>query len=374
LKRQNFVFNYSTPHAEGLFDPKIVLGFGRTELGVPTPYGSAGVTSSLSGKVENDFNLSPGNTVTVGVDFYDDEAEYSDPTVTIREAATNVGAYAQARLTPIDRLRLSFGARADRHEFEGVDGSTTDNDGFSGNASAAYDATGWLTLKAGYSRVFGGVALAENFILNENWTYAGGIEPVRAENTTLGFATHYKGFTFGAGVFRSDFDNARNENYGGGAALTADFETKGYNLSVGYNWGPGFARLTYTDTDFEIDGQPGDTDLGQYLGTPVGQIFALEVAHSFQNIGLTVGGTLDAALKNDDPEAAGLRPLDSYEAVGLYAQYTPPSMDYLTLRAEANNIFDETYADRATYGQEFGNVIPLYEPGRSFLVKAKVTF
>jgi hemoglobin/transferrin/lactoferrin receptor protein len=374
LKRQNFVFNYSTPHAEGLFDPKLVLGFGRTELGVPTPFGSAGVTSSLSGKVENDFNLSPGNTVTVGVDFYDDEAEYSDPTVTIREAATNVGAYAQARLTPIDRLRLSFGARADRHEFEGVDGSTTDNDGVSGNASAAYDATDWLTLKAGYSRVFGGVALAENFILNENWTYTGGIEAVRSENTNLGFETHYRGFTFGAGIFRSDFDNARNESYGGGAALTADFETKGYNLSVGYNWGPGFARLTYTDTDFEINGQPGDSDFGQYLGTPVGQIFALEVAHSFRDIGLMVGGTLDAALKNDDPQAAGLRPLDSYEAVGLYAQYTPPSMEYLTLRAEANNIFDETYADRATYGQEFGNVIPLYEPGRSFLVKAKVRF
>ena len=87
-----------------------------------------------------------------------------------------------------------------------------------------------------------------------------------------------------------------------------------------------------------------------------------------------VGGTLDAALKNDDPQAAGLRPLDSYEAVGLYAQYTPPSMEYLTLRAEANNIFDETYADRATYGQEFGNVVPLYEPGRSFLVKAKLRF
>lgn len=374
LKRQNFAFNYSTPNADGMWDPKAVLGYGRTEVGVPTPFGSVGETSSLSGKLENNFNFSPGNTLTVGVDFYDDKAEYDDPTVSIYEAATNVGLYAQARITPVDRLRLSFGMRGDQNWFEGTDGTEIDHAGLSGNASAAYDATDWLTLKAGYSRVFGGITLAENFILNENWSYAGGIEPVRSENMTLGFETHHRGFTFGAGIFRSDFDNARNETFGGGPQITSDFETQGYNISVGYNWGPGFARLTYTDTDFEIDGITGDSDFGQYLGTPIGQLFALEVAHSFRRTGLTLGGTLDVALENEDPAGVGLQPLGSYESLSFFAEYQPPQMQFLTLRVEANNLFDETYADRATYGQEFGNVIPLYEPGRSFLVKAKVTF
>ena len=38
------------------------------------------------------------------------------------------------------------------------------------------------------------------------------------------------------------------------------------------------------------------------------------------------------------------------------------------------NIFDETYADRATYGQEFGEVKPLYQPGRSFVLSLRATF
>ena len=54
--------------------------------------------------------------------------------------------------------------------------------------------------------------------------------------------------------------------------------------------------------------------------------------------------------------------------------YQPPSRPNLTFRADLKNIFDETYADRATYGQEFPNVTPLYESGRAFILTAKATF
>lgn len=374
LKRQNFAFNYSMPKADGLWDPKLVLGYGHTDLSVPVPFGSLGETGSFSGKVENNFNFSREDSVAVGVDFYNDRATYKDPTTDIHEQAANVGLYAQARIEPVEKVRLSFGARGDQQSFKGINGTEIDHNGLSGNASAAYDATDWLTLKAGHSRVFGGVSLAENFVMNQNWNYSRGIEPVRSENTTLGFETHYEGFTFGAGGFRSDFDNARNETSGGGPSLTSDFETRGYNLSVGYNWGPGFARLTYTDTELRIDGSPGDSDTGQYLGTPIGRLFALEVSHGFNGTGVTLGGTMDIALGDDDQEEAGQRALNSYKVFNLYAEYQPQDWEFLTLRVEGNNILDELYADRATYGQEFGNVIPLREAGRSFLVKAKATF
>ena len=36
--------------------------------------------------------------------------------------------------------------------------------------------------------------------------------------------------------------------------------------------------------------------------------------------------------------------------------------------------FHEVYADRATYGQDYEGVEPLYQPGRSFIVSLRATF
>ncbi|WP_372004277.1 TonB-dependent receptor [Tistrella mobilis] len=390
LRRRNLVATYEDTTREGMWNPRVVLGWNETDLGVPSPDDtvvySHGETTSLSGRVENRMFFTPDDSVTAGVDFYDDEASYKDRSSDMAETATNVGVYAQARLQPIDPLRLSFGLRGDQQWFEGVNGTEIDHAGLSGNASVAWDVRDDLTLKAGYSNVFGGVTLAENFILSERWTYAQGIKPVRSNNVTLGAEYRHEGFTFAAGVFRSRFKDARNEafyetlpNGGGrdytrGAELTSDFETEGYTLSAAYSWGPGFARISYTDTDLTIDGKPGDSDLGLYLGTPVGQLIAVEIAHRFETMGLLIGSTVEAAFENDDLVSQGNRSLEAYQALNLYAEYTPDLVNGLTLRGEVNNVFDQAYADRTTYGQEFSNVDPIYEPGRSFLIKATMAF
>ena len=87
----------------------------------------------------------------------------------------------------------------------------------------------------------------------------------------------------------------------------------------------------------------------------------------------TAGADAEIALDYDDV-AAGSKPLQGYEVFNAFVEYVPPQRPNLTLRAELKNIFDETYSDRATYGQEFGNVTPLYEPGRSFILTARATF
>ena len=47
----------------------------------------------------------------------------------------------------------------------------------------------------------------------------------------------------------------------------------------------------------------------------------------------------------------------------------------VSLRAEVNNLFDEQYSSRATYGQEFvGEVEPLTEPDRSIRLSAEIVF
>ncbi|MCC4239282.1 TonB-dependent receptor [Thalassospira povalilytica] len=374
MRRRNFTFNYGQNGADGLWDPKAVLAYSETYLYAPLTEQGRGTTGSFSGKFENDFNLSERDTITTGVDFYHDTAEYDGPTSDREEEATNFGGYAQARLQPLDPLRLSFGLRGDSQKFVGLDGTEIENEGLSGNVAAAVDVTEFLTINAGYSNVWGGIALAENYVMNPAWDYSKGVKPVRAENYTTGFEVQHEGFSFNAGIFRSTFDNARDPGWSTGPSVVVDFETRGYNLGAGYNWGPGFARVTYTDSEITLNGSPADSDGTQYLGAPLGRVIALEAAHTIEGINLTVGGTIDAALKNTDTADAGGTAQEAYEVVGLYAEYKPEAADYLTLRIEANNIFDEEYADRGSYGQDFTNVVPLYEPGRSFLLMAKAQF
>ncbi|MFC3230571.1 TonB-dependent receptor [Marinibaculum pumilum] len=374
LRNSTYSLNYSTPHATGLFDPSLVVGYSEQRTEVLDPFGSIGITGGWNGKLENDFNLSPRDRITVGTDFYSSKAQYKDPTTNVQETATNVGIYAQARLVPVDPLRLSFGLRGDRQWFKGVDGTKLTNSGASGNISAAYDVADFLTLSAGYSNVWGGIALAENYILNPAWTYASGIKPVRSQNGVVDAEVRYMGFTFRAGLFESRFSNARDESFRGGPDLTADFKTRGYNLGAGYAWQSGFARLTFIDSRISLNGAVTDSDATQYLGTPIGRVFALEAAQRFDSIGVTVGGTAQAALKNSETADAGFQPQDPYKVLNLFGEYRPAQLDFLTLRLDVKNVFDEAYADRATYGQEFSTVRPLMEPGRSFMVSAKARF
>jgi len=77
------------------------------------------------------------------------------------------------------------------------------------------------------------------------------------------------------------------------------------------------------------------------------------------------------AFENDatDPDLPG------YEVLNLYTSYTPAAFDQLELRLDVRNVFDATYASRSSDGLDAtGAVVPLTEPGRTFLVTAKMRF
>ncbi len=379
LVRQNVVLTYTDETPEGLWDPKAVLAYGVTDLEVPEPWGSAGTTDSFNGKFENRFAFDMGS-ITAGVDFYADEAEYREPGYRVSEAARNVGLYAQARIEPFERTRISTGARVDHQWFEGTDGSDFENSGLSGNLSGEYDITEHLTAKAGWSHVWAGVPLAENFIMNPGWAYADGPDPVTSDNLTAGLVLRWKDFTFEGNVFRTDIDNARAPSYRGGPLISHDYRSQGFDLSARYDWDSGYARVKFARVDAELDGAVVDSYLGNYLGVPLGDMIGFEVAHTFADTGLTVGGTLEIALPYSDTYVEGVpagderRKLPGYEVLNLFAQYVPEAAPNVTLRAEVKNLFDETYSSRATYGQDYATVTPLLEPGRTFKLTATARF
>lgn len=382
IDRQNFVFTYTDTSPEGWWDPRVVLAYSGSEVTVPV-YGPAGYlydatgnTTSFNGKFENKFSFEIGNVVA-GVDFYSDIADLDADVDSSKEKARNVGFYAQARLEPWDRTRLSFGGRADHQWFTGVGGQDYDNGGLSANISGEYDLTDVLTAKAGFSHVWAGIPLAENFVMNPAWTYGpDGPEPVTANNYMIGLEAEYEGFTAEASVFRTDIYNARAVRYNppaAGAIIERDMESQGFELGAGYEWANGYVKVKYAHIRVDIDGAPADSDTGNYLATPVGDIITITAAHTFVDWGLTVGGDIEIAPEYDHV-ASGAPAYKAYEVVNLFAEWKPEALPNFTFRAEVQNVFDETYSDRATYGQEFGTVRPLYEPGRSFLLTAKATF
>ena len=108
------------------------------------------------------------------------------------------------------------------------------------------------------------------------------------------------------------------------------------------------------------------------FGAPLGTVIAFELEQETGIAGLRVGGGVDAALDYAVP--AGDNDLDGYQVVNVFAEYVPPSMDTLVLRAEIGNLFDKNYADRATYGGEYSSVTTLKEPGRTLALTAVARF
>lgn len=382
IDRKNYVFTYTDTTPEGMWDPTLMLAYGGTVVDTPVyaasgyQYNAVGETTTFNGKFENKFAFDIGNVIA-GVDFYSDKADLQASRDSSREKARNVGFYTQARLEPWERTRISLGGRADYQWFTGTGGQTFENGGFSGNISGEYDLTDFLTAKAGFSHVWAGIPLAENFIMNPAWRYgANGPDPTTANNYMIGLEAHHEGFTAEASLFRTDMFNVRDPSYSPvatGALISRDVESRGYELGAGYEWTSGYVKVKYAHIDVDIDGIPADSDSGNYIATPVGDVITITAAHTFDDWNLTVGGDI-AILPKYYHVPTGTPPYKAYEVVNLFADWKPEAMPALSFRAEVKNLFNETYADRATYGQEFGTVTPLYEPGRTFMLTAKATF
>lgn len=387
IDRQNTVFTYSRTSPLGWWDPKAVVAYSRTDVdtpiferpvgGSPLPvtYPGTGITDSFNGKFENRFGFGDFGGVTAGVDFYRDKALYKDRNYRVNERASNLGVYAQARLKPIERVRLSFGLRGDQQWFTGTTGQEFDDAGLSRNISGEFDLIPeHLTVRAGYSHVWGGVQLAENFIMNPAWRYGNGISPATSDNVMAGLVARWHGFTLEGSVFRTEVEDARAARFAvASATLLRDIESHGYEIGLGYAWEDGFIRGKYASVNVKIDGQRADSDTGTYLATPIGDVLTLTAAHTFRQWGVTIGADVEI-VRDYKKVAPGNLPLNGYEVVNVFAEYKPLQLPNLTLRAEVKNLLDQTYADRATYGQEFGTVTPLYQPGRAVVLSASARF
>ena len=366
-----------------MWDPSATLGFSENEIGsIGATETSIGVTRTYSATLKNRFHLGGGNSVTAGVDFLDQKSTASgDFWGTNRpfEESRTAGVFAQARLEPLANLKVSAGLRYDWNSFTGQDFSQTGNafdedaSGLSGNISVVYDATESLALRAGYSSVFGGYAVEDNFLFWQPWEYAS-LRPRRGKNAVVGADWRRGGWTLGAEIFKTQIDDTRGLS--GAVVNTYDFESRGYNLGATYGWDSGFARLTFSDSENYVNGQRASSFYVLDSGAPLGQVLALEVQQELAAWNMVVGGSVDAAFSysHNAVEADPVSELEGYEVVNLFAEYHPPSLQNVTIRAAVSNLFDRQYADRATYGGDYPDFPTLKEPGRTVSLVATVKF
>ncbi|WP_296988278.1 TonB-dependent receptor [Thalassospira sp. UBA1131] len=383
-KDTSFGVSYVDEQPTDMLAPELSLNYSKTHLDVPKLDDSTHIESvieTLNGKAANTFDVGMGD-LTAGFDFYHDEATGGGDTARpagragrFTETSTNIGVFSQARLSLTDRWRVSFGGRGDQQWFEGIDGTDFSEFGLSGNANTEYDVTDTVMAYGGLGTTFGGLPLGESAIYNYSgiWDYTG-FSPSRSYNAKLGSRVTLQDWAFDGNLFY----NLINESHDLSTSnrnTTVDLDTRGLNLSATYNYGPGYIRASYTHTNVKTDGSVPVSTSAAYQGVIVGDIVNVDAGHSFDDYGVRIGGNAELALSDDSPEDNGNEKLDSYFVANLYAEWVPEVLnDAVTLRVDAMNIFDRDYVARTTTGYDNSNVEPYHEPGRTFLISAKVDF
>jgi len=385
-ERITATFRYSLEGAEGQYDPDVLLYYNRNKLNRPNKSGYTRANGdfnsdlqSIGGHIENRFQFGMG-TLTAGVDFYHDQVDIerfhfsSDAT----EDITNVGAYLQARVTPLERFDVSAGLRADFQSYHAVDGQTFDNAGLSPNINLGYEIFTGLTVNGGYSYVFGGLEQSEAALYHaQDYTYSSDLDPTTAHNAKLGLTYQWNGLTLGADLFYIKMLDTLAYDYATYTRINGDdLISRGFDLTARYDWANAYVLAAYTHTDVEYGDRIalfGDVN----AAVPVGDILALGAGYTFEDWDLTLGANAEIAFEysNQDLADNGFEnPIPGYEVVNVFAQWAPKlgETDF-TLRAEANNIFDETYYSRGSYIAT-SRVTPVNSPGRSFMLTATAKF
>lgn len=368
------------------YDPEFIVSYNKSELFIDDlalggTHDVRSETVSFNAKAANTFTHDLGlfrdGKITTGLDFYrdtgtgkSDSVPFFSPSVAgeYEETSTNIGAFAQFRMGVTEDWRLSFGGRLDRQWFEGIDGTDLDEFGASGNINTEYDFIDGVTGYAGASNTFGGIPLGESLIYNFTsvWTYDG-LEASRARSYKLGTKFEKGPFDGDVNVYRTEIDGSHNRG-SGTRNSTRDLVSKGVNISARYKYGDGYIRAGYTHNDFSADGDDLVTTSAQFHGLQIGDLFTLSAKHNWYDLGLSAGVSVEAALEDKDLSR------DGYAVTNIHSEWTPEALEDLTVRLDVKNLFDKTYVDNTTVGTDNSTVVPFNEPGRTFLVSARMYF
>ncbi|RTZ17541.1 TonB-dependent receptor [Vibrio aquaticus] len=317
---------------------------------------SDGTINTVGAKVFNTAHVGL-HTLIAGVDYKKDKSEFETNYAGKQnhtEEGTVYGLFVQDDWQLTDALLLSAGARYDWYELTDNLDQEFDSSGFSPNVGINYQVTTGLELFASYSEAFRGQQIKELFIID----YAANAEdrgPERAKNTELGAKFAYSDFYAGITLFDSTIEDVVASD---GSAYTnvGELVTKGLTAYIGYSIDQVNARLSYNQSNPELNGVPL-SDEDSTLGTSIGDTWVLDVNY-IANDELSLGWNArfverltDVADPTVHPEKPG------YGVHDIYAQWIPLTEQDLTLTLSVKNVFDKYYFDHASYMAYIGSPI-----------------
>jgi hemoglobin/transferrin/lactoferrin receptor protein len=389
-ERTTVTLSYENTQAEGLIDPEANLYYNLATLERPNAnnYTSASgdfnsSIQGIGGKAQNTFHLSPEGLHaldwTTGLDVYREDRfieRFHFPT-DVDESEWQAGLYNQLRLSPVEGLNISAGLRLDYQHFNALDGQEFDKVGASPNLSAEWTVVPWATLFAGYSSVWGGIdnsGLA--YTHAADYTYDGDIKSARSQNMRAGFRLHHAGFAFETALFRTVVDDPTVFDFANRTITNGDSITsQGVDVGASYTLENARVAVKYTHTDVEMGNRsalPSDFGAAQ----PVGDLVTLSGQYTIAPLAVTLGGSTEIAMSMNDSNLtdAGFEKIDGYTVFNLFTEWSPEFIaPHVTVRFEANNLFDQDYYTRSTYSPN-ARVTPVYEQGRSFMLSSTLRF
>ncbi|WP_417793064.1 TonB-dependent receptor domain-containing protein [Terasakiella pusilla] len=382
-RRQNYTLSFGDEKPTEMWDPKLSLAYTNTRLDMTTTMNRFNAVAhveadiqTLNGKASNTFTTDVGK-ITTGLDFYNDVGKGGRSGYKGTEKASNVGAFVQARTSWTDDLRTSVGTRYDFSRLEGHDNSKNTANGASVNANIEYDITNQFMGYAGAGSTFGGFQLGEIGLARSANTYDG-MEASRSTNYKVGLVYEYDKFTIDGNTYWTQINDALLLNKSN-RADNATIHSRGFNISGSYKYGNGFVRAGFAANNTRINSQYLDGRSADYLGQDMGKSFNLEVAHTIDPYGLTLGTTNQLMLPDESQKGITVSGLDGYFVSNIYAEWYPEMLDGLNLRLDVKNLFDHMYSDRSNVGinsesAATGTIASFYEPGRSFILSARYDF
>ncbi|MGH1331366.1 MAG: TonB-dependent receptor domain-containing protein [Paracoccaceae bacterium] len=370
-ERKSYTLTYKDEDPSGIFAPTAQLSYNEQLIEAG---GAVGTNTSLSGKVESEFQIANG-VLNAGLDFFHDTARGHGPLTAgnPKETLNNIGLYGQMRQDLGARLSLSYGARVDSQSFELADGSTYQSSGISANIAADILLSDALTFNLGLASNWGGYELSEASLINLGgaWTY-GTPHTARANNARIGLRYEKGPWQANAALFYTEIKNIDDVLSAGRTA--SDLTSKGIDASLRYTGGQAYAQLNWTYADVRADGAPMSTT-DYYAGRPVGHLIGLSAGWNV-NEEWVLGGNAEIALENRATNGTGgMETLPGYGVVNVFAAYKPRKLNGVEIRLDLRNLFDAQYSSRTNDGIGMPSRIqPITEPGRSIALTANLRF
>ncbi|MDF3129030.1 TonB-dependent receptor [Kiritimatiellaeota bacterium B1221] len=283
------------------------------------------------------------------------------------------GLFIQDNWQVSEKVLLSFGTRWDYYDYTDRNDVNVDSNGFSPNAGVTVTPKAGLDFYANASQAIRGIAVGEAlWIGNASKEVDPDVDPETATNLEAGVTVAHGGWDANVEVFQNKI-----EDYIGyvDRSNQGDVEIPGYSASLGYRTGNLRTSVSMNYTEPEYEGESLVNEVNIALGASTGRTWIGVIEYVFPEQQVVVGWN-GRVVEELDGLPDGFPNKDGFMVHDFYCQWTPVSVEALTLTLTVKNAFDEQYMEHTTYGynSSLDRIAGLPEPGRDIRLAAAYKF